>query len=219
MQNRPFIIGIAGPSCSGKTELATCLAFWVPSASPVVIHLDSYYRDLSHLGADERDEINFDLPEAIDWNLAIEQVATLAQGGEIEKPVYDFSTHTRFPFTENVCAGDLMIVEGLFALHNEQLREHYDLSIFIDLDTSVCLGRRLQRDIGRRGRTVESIIAQYIKTVRPMYERHVMPTKHFADIVVRGEQSVEKSAARIQSHLNDSFRFQASARQPVAVRH
>jgi uridine kinase len=208
MRKKPFMIGIAGPTCSGKTELAKCISYWAPAVSPVVIHLDSYYRDLSHLDADERASRNVAGPEAMDWDLVLEQVMAIARGGEIEHPIYDYWSHERSPRTERISAGDLIVIEGVFALYREDLREMYDLSVFVDVDLEVCLGRKLQRDIGRRSRSIQSIIRQYAQTIRPMYEKHVLPTEKFAEIVVRGEQPTEKSAAKIMAHLNQSFRFQ-----------
>jgi uridine kinase len=211
MYPRPFIIAIAGASCSGKTEIAKCIACWAPAVSPVIVNMDSYYLDLSALDPDERERHNFDAPEAIDWDLLIEQMFALSRGCEVEMPVYDFSTHTRAPYTERVKPCDLVIVEGSFSLYRKELRDLYDLTIFVEIDPDIGLGRRLERDLRQRGRTIQSIIRQYSETVKPMYDRHALPTRDFADLRLRGEQAATKSAAKVMAHLNQSFRFQLSA--------
>lgn len=197
-----YLIGIGGPSCSGKTLLAARLADFLSPSKPVVLSLDSYYWDLSHLPLRERALSNFDSPDALDWPLFTAHVELLAQGRPIEKPVYDFATHTRPPQQwERVPPAPVVIVEGLFALYNEHVRAYYDLKVFVEASDATCLARRLVRDVRERGRAVESVHAQYDASVRVMAERFVLPTRAYADLIVSGEQPVEPAAARILTHI------------------
>ena len=197
----PHIIGVAGPSCSGKSEIARRLIKQFSEMNPVILTLDSYYNDLSPLDPEERKKRNFDVPAALDHELLREQLLALANGGTIEKPVYDFATHTRSPQSELIVPGELIIIEGLFALYWEKIREVFHTSVFVTLHDHVCLSRRIQRDTKNRGRSHESVLSQYTETVRPMNEKYILPTKTFADIVVNGEDPLERSTALIMAHI------------------
>lgn len=164
----PYFIAIAGASGSGKTWLTNYLARQLRAT---VVSLDSYYRDLSALDLALRAQQNFDAPEALDWELILQQLETLARGMAAERPVYDFTTHTRTTRTERVEPSGFIIVEGLFALYNQRVRELCGTKVFMSVDDGVSLSRRLERDMRERGRTRESVLAQYEATVRPMYER------------------------------------------------
>ncbi|HIJ72696.1 MAG TPA: uridine kinase [Candidatus Hydrogenedentes bacterium] len=202
----PYIIGIAGPSCSGKTLLAEHLAARLPGGrapgtrTPIV-SLDSYYRDLSHLEIAERTRQNFDAPEALDWPLLERDLAALARGQRVATPVYDFAAHTRASQTQRIVPGTFLIVEGLLALHDPAIRRFYKTSVFVDCSHPVCLARRIERDTRTRGRTRQSVLAQYEETVRPMADQYVLPTRQFADITVSGEPPVEASATIVLEHI------------------
>ena len=201
MPEKPHIIGVAGPSCSGKSEIARCLIKELSEMNPVILTLDSYYHDLSPLDPEERKHRNFDVPEALDHVLLREQLMALANGSAIEKPVYDFTTHTRSPQSERIVPGETVIIEGLFALYWEEIRELFHTSVFVNLHDHVCLSRRIERDTKERGRSRESVLSQYTETVRPMNEKYILPTKTFADIVVNGEDPLEQSTALIMAHI------------------
>lgn len=188
------MIGIAGASCSGKTELARRLA---RSPGAVVCTLDSYYRDLSHLPLEDRARHNFDIPDALDHQLVYEQISALSRGESIRKPVYDFTRHVRSPETEVLSPRPLTVVEGLFTLYWQPLRELLDLKVFIETDDEICLKRRIDRDIRERGRTPESVRQQFEETVRPMTHLHIDPTREFADLVLDGNRAPEEGYAAV----------------------
>lgn len=195
---KPYLIGIAGPSCSGKSELAKILKRELAAA---VITLDSYYRELAHLPFEERARTNFDEPAALDEELLIAQVRSLANGCAVDRPVYDFARHTRSGEFERIEPAGFVVAEGLFALHWPELRALYGTSVFIDVDDEICFRRRLERDVRERGRTPESVRAQYENTVRPMAERYIRPARAWADVVVSGTEPLEKSALAVLARL------------------
>jgi uridine kinase len=198
MHSRLNIIAIAGPSCSGKTELAKRLAHEL--RSPVLL-LDSYYRDLGALIPAERCAVNFDEPGALDHELLIEQVRALSRGEVVEQPKYDFTTHKRSPHGETFAAREFLIIEGLFALYWEDLRELASTRIFVDTPDEVCLRRRQVRDVTERGRTLESVTTQFYGTVQPMAALHIRPSSKYADLLLSGEQSISRSVERVLRHL------------------
>jgi len=197
----PHVMGIAGPSCSGKSEIAKHLVQQSSGMNPVILTLDAYYHDLSPLDPEERDKRNFDVPEAMDHELLREQLLALANGNAIEKPVYNFATHKRSPQSERIVPGETVIVEGLFALYWEEIRDLFHTRVFVTLHDHVCLSRRIERDTKMRSRSRESVLSQYTETVRPMNEKYILPTKTFADIVVNGENLLEQSTALIMAHI------------------
>lgn len=194
---RPLLIGVAGTSCSGKSLVAARLRDRLEKKRPVTLSLDAYYRDLSALKPSEREARNFDTPEAIDHALLIAHLETLAAGGAVEKPVYDFAAHSRVARTETVAPGDILIIEGLFLLYWPEIRRLLHTKVFVDLPDELALARRLERDVRERGRTRSSVLDQFHKTVKPMAEKYVIPTKSFADVVVSGDDPVERSVALI----------------------
>jgi uridine kinase len=199
---RPYLIGIAGPSCSGKSVLARRLALVYAERNPYVLSLDSYYRDLSGITPEEREAWNFDVPEAIDQPLLQQQLETLCGGGAIARPTYDFVTHTRTPRTERVADHQLILVEGLFALYWEAVRRLFQMTLFVTLSEQEALARRLARDLGERGRSRDSIERQYTATVGPMNQKYVMPTASFAQLVINGMDPVEQSLALAKERLD-----------------
>ena len=199
------MIGIAGPSCSGKTSLAQYLTALLPGRT-TILSLDSYYRDLSHLPLAARHRFNFDAPQALDHGLLTRNLEDLAQGRAAEKPVYQFPEHMRAPRGERVESGEYVIVEGLFALYWEKIRALFHTKVFVDASAQVCLARRQDRDVRERGRTPESVLTQYTETVRPMCDRYVRPTRELADLVVSGQEPVESSAAAVLAHVEERSR-------------
>jgi uridine kinase len=193
------LIGVAGPSGSGKSELARCLA---ATLSAPVISLDCYYRDLSHLPLEERAGTNFDEPASLDDGLLLEHCASLAAGRAVEIPGYDFACHTRTASTVRIAPAGTVIVEGLFTLYWSHLRELLHASVYVELEDEICYARRLARDVRERGRTPECIERQYRTTVRPMAEQYIWPTRRHAGIVVRGDAVLEESVAAVLGYIN-----------------
>lgn len=192
---RSAVIAIAGCSGSGKTCLAEALARRLHG---VHFPIDNYYRDLSHVPPAERARTNFDDPATIESALLAEHVAALARGEAIERPLYDFATHTRIAGrTERMEAGALVIVEGIFALHYEELLPLYQLRVYVDASNEICFKRRLLRDVTERGRTVESVHEQYELTVRPSSWTWVRPSEGNADLAVRGMDALEQNVERV----------------------
>jgi len=192
MLMRSFVVGIAGPSCSGKTALARRLAEKLPGRT-AVIELDWYYRDQS---GHSLDDIDVDVPEAIDDALAVVQLERLVDGHAVERPVYDYTTHARTGETVRVEPAEFYIVEGLFTLYWDSLRRLLGASIYIDADHGICLARRIGRDTRERGRTLEEVMRQYHHRVRPMAEKFVVPTARHADLILPGTDPVDSLAAR-----------------------
>jgi uridine kinase len=191
----PCFIGIAGPSGSGKTELAMRVAAKLPGAE--VFSLDSYYRSLDHVPKEERDRTDFDDPAMLDWPLINRHLAELAEGRSIERPVYAFATHSRLTITEPLDPAPFIVVEGLFALHDPEVREKLQARIYVHTPDEICFERRCRRDVVERGRTEESVREQYACTVRPGAMKFVWPTEKFADLVVSGTQDIEVSVGQV----------------------
>lgn len=204
-----IVIGIAGGSCAGKTALSEALARRVAGREPVIVPLDAYYHDLSHLAPEERARHDFDHPSAIDFDLFEDDLRALSRGGGRLVPVYDYATHTRRPRSEwrRIAPAPpgrparIVIVEGLHALYRESVRAVYDLAVFIEAPDEVRLDRRLARDTSERGRTGDDVRRQYAETVTPMYERYVAPMRAFADLVLDGSRPVAELAAAIVARL------------------
>ena len=186
MANRTFVIAIAGASGSGKSRLARELNALLNSTTDVaVLNEDAYYHQQSDLTAEQRENINYDHPDAIDEALLVRQLAALKAGQSVNVPVYDYATHDRSPEIVKLGPCELLIVEGILLLHRSAVREIADLTVFVDVPEEVCLERRIKRDIATRGRTRESVLAQYEQTVGPMFRKFVAPSKQHADIVVQ----------------------------------
>ena len=184
MSLSPILIGIAGGTGSGKTSIAKKLLEEYGNGDVVVIEQDAYYRDISNITMEDRHLQNFDHPGAIDIELFNQQLISLIKGQIVEVPIYDFSTHSRLKDTKTVHPHRVIIVEGILTLHYTILRELMDIKVFVDTPNDIRFIRRISRDIDKRNRTVESVIDQYLKTVRPMHEQFVEPSKYFADIII-----------------------------------
>jgi uridine kinase len=194
----PRLIGIAGASCSGKTELARWLGARLGAP---ILNLDHYYNDLPDLPFEVRARQNFDEPAALDSPLILQHARALSRGQSICAPQYDFATHRRAPAREIVTPARFVILEGLFALYWPELRSLLDLSVYVDTPDEVCLERRLARDTVERGRTRESVLEQYAATVRPMAFLHVRPSAAHARVQVSGTDPLESIGARVLQEL------------------
>ena len=179
-----FVVGIAGGTGSGKTTIAAHLSRALPDSATTLIEHDWYYRDRSGMPADERANINFDHPDAIETDLLVEHLDALRAGKSVEVPQYDFRSHTRRTDCIPVAPARLIIVEGILVLADERLRARLDLKIFVDTDADIRLVRRVARDLEERGRSFAQVREQYFRTVRPMHLEFVEPSKRFADLIV-----------------------------------
>lgn len=184
VQKRPVVIGIAGGSCSGKTSVTHAIYDVFREHSVVVIEQDYYYKDQSHLTYEERLKTNYDHPLAFDNDLLIEHINKLLDRQAIAKPVYDYVQHTRAKEVIHVEPVDVIIVEGILVLEDARLRELMDIKLFVDTDSDLRIIRRIMRDIKERGRTMDSVIDQYLAAVRPMHNLFIEPTKRYADIII-----------------------------------
>lgn len=198
--NRVRIVGIAGPSCAGKSLFAASLAARIPGS--VLVGLDRYYRDCSHLPPDERSRQNFDHPNAFEWSRLERDVDALAMGHEVQLPAYDFSRHVRCTEFERCGPARLVIVEGILALASPTLRARYDLAIFIDASRDTCRNRRVDRDVAFRGRTAESVVRQIAETVEPMYDTFVAPTRAYADVILDGTRPAAELVNEVAALLD-----------------
>ncbi len=179
-----ILIGIAGGSGSGKTSVARCIYDDLGPDKVIIVRQDAYYRDLSHLPDAARAEYNFDHPDAFDMSFLMDQLQTLLTGGSVELPVYDYVKHCRTEKVEKVGGHKIVILEGILVLFDPALRDLMRIKAYIDTDPDVRFIRRLKRDIYKRGRTVDSVIWQYEKFVRPMHLQFVEPTKRYADVII-----------------------------------
>lgn len=212
---KPFIIGIAGGSGSGKSTVARNVAQALETGSVAFIDMDAYYLNFAHVPMAERRKINWDHPDAFDWELLVCQLANLAEGQAIEKPVYDFVTHTRSDRTVVIPPARVVVIDGILLFSDARVRDLCDVKVFVDADADIRLMRRLRRDINKRGRTLEEVLDQYLTTVQPMHLQFVEPSKRYADVIVpRGGHNavaVEMIVAKIHRRL---AAMDADARTP-----
>ncbi len=181
---RPFMIGVAGGSSSGKTTIAERLAELTGEDHLSLIELDSYYSDRGDEPLEERMQVNYDHPDAFDWPLLNDHLAALANGASVPVPVYDYAQHNRSGEVRMVEPARIVVVDGILVLWERTLRERFDLKIFVDTAADVRLIRRMRRDVAERGRTPEFVIDQYLETVRPAHERFIEPSKRYADVII-----------------------------------
>lgn len=192
MTEKPLIIGVAGGSGSGKTTVVRHLIDRIGEDNLVMLQHDSYYRDLKHLTFEERSKQNFDHPSALETELMIRHLSALIEGYRVEIPVYDFSKHLRSEKTTTIYPKDVILIDGILILNEKELRELMNIKIFVDTDDDIRLLRRLRRDLMERERSLESVLSQYERFVRPMHLEFVEPTKRYADIIIPhgGENTV-----------------------------
>ena len=187
------VILIGGGSASGKTYVLNKVLEKIPSDKVAHVSIDDYYKDFGNLPFEERVKINYDHPKSFDWKLINSQLNDLKNGKTIEKPIYDFTTHSRSNKTEIVEPKELIIIEGIMALVNKDLRALGDLMVFISASRERRLVRRIERDTKERGRTYESVIKQYFETVLPMYEEIIAPSQYYADLIINNDGYSTKS--------------------------
>ena len=207
MNNNILVIGIAGGTGSGKTTLMKNLIAEFSNDVTVLSH-DNYYKRHDELTYDERCQLNYDEPAALETDLMARHLDLLRQGKTIDCPVYDFTVHNRSDETVQIVPKSVIIVEGILIFENEELRNLMDIRIFVDTDADVRLCRRIKRDVNKRGRTLESVLTQYQTTVKPMHEKYVEPSKKYADIVVpeggKNLVALDMIMGRIQRHINEA---------------
>lgn len=183
-QRQPLVVGVAGGTGAGKTTVVRAIAEAVGGDRVAELPEDAYYREYTHLDDAERTRINWDHPDAIEVDLLLEHVQRLVRGETIQRPVYDFSAYARAPRTIPVEPRPVLIVEGILIFVDARLRSLFDVKVFVDTDADLRFIRRLLRDVEERGRTVDSVVRQYLDTVRPMHVAFVEPTKRYADLIV-----------------------------------
>lgn len=205
MKTTPLIIGVAGGSGSGKTTLAKNLHLAIPDS--VILSHDFYYKDNREIPFEERVKMNYDHPNAFDTELMIRDLKKLKAGHSIDRPEYSFITYTRLEETVRIDPAPVIIVEGLLIFDHAQLLELMDIKIFVESDDDIRFIRRLMRDVKKRGRTLDSVVEQYLSTVKPMFDQFIEPTKRHADIIVpRGGKNavaLDMILARIRSVLSE----------------
>lgn len=197
-----LIIGIAGGTGCGKTTVVNQILNELPEGEVGVISQDSYYRDTSHLSYDEREKINFDHPRSIDFELLEEHLKELRQGNDIHQPVYSFLKHNRTGDTILTHPRKVMIVEGILILTHPELRELFDIKIFVHADSDERLIRRLKRDINERGRDIDEVLLRYQNTLKPMHQQFIEPTKEFADIIIPNNKYNTVAVDIVRSIIN-----------------
>lgn len=185
VSSRPFLIGVAGGTCAGKTVLCERVADLAGTGYVALIRLDMYQIDRSHQEWEQRVAANYDHPDAYDWSLLNHHLAMLAAGEGVHAPTYDFTVHNRSEIVRWIAPAPVIIVEGILVLWEPALRERFELKVYIDTDADLRFIRRLKRDVEERGRTTDSIVNQYLTTVRPGHEQYIEPSKHHADVVIR----------------------------------
>jgi uridine kinase len=199
------ILGISGGTGSGKTTIAEEICRSLGPENAVIMHQDSYYLDRSLLPTDSRSRVNFDHPSSFDWRLLKRHIRALHNGHVVQKPLYNFHTHSRMAETVAVEPHPVLIVEGILVFEDPELREMLDIKVYVDADADVRFIRRLNRDVRERGRSLESIVDQYMTTVRPMHLQFVEPSKRYADIIIpeggHNRVALETIIARVRTLL------------------
>jgi uridine kinase len=212
VEMKPIIIGVAGGTASGKTTVSDVILERVGRHRIAYIQHDSYYRDLSHLPLEERRKLNFDHPDALETELLVAHLRQLQAGELVEVPTYDFTTYQRRSETRRVESHRVILVEGLLIFVDRELRDMMDIKLYVDTDADLRFIRRLQRDIQERGRSMESVIHQYLTTVRPMHLEFVEPSKRYADVIIPAggynKTAIEMIVARIEGMLAEEVRTQ-----------
>lgn len=199
--NNSRLILIGGGTCCGKTTIARAIGKRIADLKSVIISHDNYYKDLGHLSPEARAHVNFDHPDAIDTDYLVRDLKAMLDGASVDIPGYDFSTHRRSEGTVCIANADVVILEGIFALYYPELLELSDLKIYVDTDPDIRLARRMQRDILERGRNVESVLYQYLETVKPSHQAFIEPTKKNADVIIPGDREFDKVLYMLNGYL------------------
>ncbi|MFL1696456.1 uridine kinase [Weissella kandleri] len=203
---QPVIIGVTGGSGSGKTTVSREIMEHLAGESVIMLPQDAYYNDQSDMSMDERKQVNYDHPDAFDTKLLVMQLKQLVNHQAIQKPVYDYVKYTRSSETVLVEPADVIIVEGVLLFTDPELRSMFDIKVYVDTDDDIRFIRRMQRDIVERGRSVDSVVEQYLATVKPMFHRFVEPTKRYADVIVpeggQNQIAINMMEAQIRDILN-----------------
>jgi len=217
----PIIIGVAGGTGSGKTTVSQAILERVGRDRIAYIQHDSYYKDQSHLPPEERAKINFDHPDALETGLLVQHLKQLRAGHPVEVPVYDFTTHTRTSQTRRVEPRRVILVEGILIFADDALRDMMDVKIYVDTDADIRFIRRLERDITERGRTMRSVIDQYLATVRTMHLEFVEPSKRYADVIIPeggfNPVALDMVVARIEAMIEEAPRRQRIGSKEVGL--
>jgi uridine kinase len=186
--NKPVIIAVAGGSASGKTTVVDKIVSSFEKEDVLVIKHDDYYKDQSNMSLEERYQVNYDHPFSLDNDLMFNQIVDLLKGSTITKPTYDFEAHTRSDITEQISPTKIIILEGILIMEDDKIRDLCDIKLFVEADDDIRFIRRLCRDMAERGRSLDSVINQYIKTVKPMHFAFVKPTKRYADVIIPNDK-------------------------------
>ena len=203
---KPILIAVAGGSASGKTTVVKKIIKRLNSTDITVITHDDYYKDLSNVALEDRKKVNFDHPDSLDNDLFVEQLSQLLKGISIEKPTYDFVEHNRSSVTTTVEPTRIIIIEGILVLEDERIRDLATIKIFVESDDDVRFIRRLLRDTKDRGRSIESVINQYLTTVKPMYHSFIKPTKRYADMIIPNDSTHDVAVDCIARMINDMLK-------------
>ncbi len=202
---KPFVVAVAGGSGSGKTTVARAIGAALPAGSSVTLEQDHYYRERTDLPLESRENVNYDHPDAIEFALLQHHIDELVAGRAIDRPIYSFSTHARQVQSVHLEPAPVVIVEGILALALPEVRERFDLKIFVDTDADIRLMRRIRRDLEDRGRSFAQVRAQYYETVRPMHLAFVEPSKRFADVIMpeggTNRVALEVILSRLREHI------------------
>lgn len=200
---KPILIAVAGGSASGKTTVVDKIIERLNSKDIIVISHDDYYKDLSHLPLEERYKVNFDHPDSLDNDLFVNHLKKLLSGETISKPMYDFVAHNRSTKITEVSPTKIIIIEGILVLEDERVRDLATIKLFVESDDDIRFIRRLVRDTKERGRSIDSVINQYINTVKPMYYSFVKPTKRYADMIIPNDSNHDVAVDCISRMIND----------------
>ena len=211
--SKPILIGITGGTGSGKSTIAKAIFESIPEKNVTIIEQDSYYKDQSHLPMEKRVKTNYDHPLAFDTELLYKHIQELLNNKPVEKPIYNFSKHNRAEGTITVYPKDIIILEGIMILEDEKLRALMDIKIFVDTDSDVRIIRRILRDLNERGRTLDSVVDQYLNTVRPAHLQFIEPSKRYADIIIPeggyNKVAIDIMVAKVKSIIYEKQNGQA----------